>query len=118
MVVGTRRTQSSAAETDAIDVSRSIQRETGLTFHVATRFLPERIRVPTYVLYAFFREADEIVDDPDPPAPAVRRERLDRMRAQALGERPPESAVLEAFRDLVDRHDIRAVDIEAFFDAM
>lgn len=42
--------------------SKVIQRRTGKTFHVATRFLPERVRHPTYVLYAFFRLADEVVD--------------------------------------------------------
>ncbi|AWB28653.1 geranylgeranyl-diphosphate geranylgeranyltransferase [Halococcoides cellulosivorans] len=109
---------SDRASDDAIDVSRSIQRETGVTFHVATRFLPERVRVPTYVLYAFFREADEIVDDPDPPAPEIRRERLAKMRAAAHGDRPPESPVLDAFGDLSDRHGFTERDIEAFFDAM
>ena len=44
--------------------SRSIHRQTGKTFYFATRLLPERVRQATYVLYAFFRVADEIVDDP------------------------------------------------------
>ena len=43
--------------------TKAIQRRTGRTFHVATRFLPERVRYPTYALYAFFRVADEVVDD-------------------------------------------------------
>ncbi|MFW6436746.1 MAG: phytoene/squalene synthase family protein [Halococcoides sp.] len=109
---------SNRASDDAIDESRSIQRETGLTFHVATRFLPERVRSPTYVLYALFREADEIVDDPDPPAPEIRRDRLSTMRAAALGERSPDSPVLNAFRDMSERYGFDERDIEAFFDAM
>jgi len=39
--------------------SKAIQRQTGLTFHVATRLLPERVREPTHVLYAFFWIADD-----------------------------------------------------------
>jgi len=39
--------------------SKAIQLQAGLTFHVATRLLPERVREPTYVLYAFFRIADD-----------------------------------------------------------
>ncbi|MFC6726409.1 squalene/phytoene synthase family protein, partial [Halobium palmae] len=66
--------------------SKSIQQRTGKTFHLATRFLPKRVRHPTYVLYAFFRLADEVVDDPDGDlTPAQQRARLRAFRERALG---------------------------------
>lgn len=46
-----------------VGTSREKQRETGRTFHLATRVLPEWARHPTHVLYAFVRVADEVVDD-------------------------------------------------------
>ncbi|MFC4357674.1 phytoene/squalene synthase family protein [Halobium salinum] len=71
-----------------LELSKSIQQRTGKTFHLATRFLPERVRHPTYVLYAFFRLADEVVDDPDGGlTPEQQRRRLDEFRAAALGRR-------------------------------
>ena len=98
--------------------SRAIQRRTGRTFHIATRFLPERVRYPTYVLYAFFRTADDVVDDPDPGAPAELRAELGRMREAAMGERPSDDPVLAAFDRMRERYGIPDQEIEAFVDAM
>ena len=98
--------------------TKAIQRRTGRTFHVATRFLPRRVRYPTYVLYAFFRVADEVVDDADGAPPDEQAERLEALRAQALGERPPEGPVLEAFHEIAAEHDIPDAEINAFVDAM
>ena len=42
---------------------RTIHRETGTTFYYATRLLPARVRDEVYVLYGFFRLADEVVDE-------------------------------------------------------
>ncbi|SNZ18091.1 phytoene synthase [Natronoarchaeum philippinense] len=98
--------------------SKAIQRQTGRTFHVATRFLPERVRYPTYVLYAFFRVADEIVDDADGVPPEEQAAELESLRAQALGEKEPEGPVLSAFRELAVEHDISESEIDTFVDAM
>lgn len=98
--------------------SKAIQRQTGRTFHVATRFLPERVREPTYVLYAFFRIADQVVDDPNPPPPAVQRETLERIRAAALGERNTAEPVLSAFSSIRERVGIPDQEINAFIEAM
>jgi phytoene/squalene synthetase len=102
----------------SIRQSKAVQRHTGLTFHLATRLLPERVRHPTYVLYAFFRTADEVVDAADPGPPATRRRELERLRAAALGERETDDPVLEAVADLYARHDIAREDVDAFVDAM
>jgi len=103
---------------EQIEQSRAVQRRTGRTFHVATRFLPERVRYPTYVLYALFRTADEIVDDENPAPPAEQRRELERTRAAALGERDADDPVLAAFADLRERHDLPREEVDAFVDSM
>jgi len=103
---------------DQIARSKAIQQRTGKTFHVATRLLPPRIREATYVLYAFFRVADEVVDDPGDRTPDQQREELDRIRAAALGERETDDPVLAAFAELREEYDINADDVDTFIDAM
>jgi phytoene synthase len=97
---------------------KAIHRETGQTFYYATRLLPERIREQTYVLYGFFRIADEVVDgDHDRPPEAQRRE-LEAIRQAALGERAAEEPVVEAFDEIRARAGIPDAEIDAFIDAM
>jgi phytoene synthase len=103
---------------DPVQRSKAIQRKTGKTFHLATRVLPERVRHATYVLYAFFRVADEVVDAEDTAEPAVQRERLEQLRAEALGERETDDPVLSAFAELREEYDIDAEDVNVFVDAM
>ncbi|MEF8757563.1 MAG: phytoene/squalene synthase family protein, partial [Halobacteriales archaeon] len=97
---------------------KAIQRRTGSTFHLATRLLPKRIRYPTYVLYGFFRIADEVVDGPETPSPYEQARRLENLRDAALGNREPDDSVLEAFQDLKPRNDIADEEVDAFVDAM
>src|SRR6056297_1103239 len=101
-----------------ISTSKAIQRRTGKTFHLATRLLPERIRHATYVLYAFFRIADDVVDDPDPPPAERQLAELERIREAALGDREPTDPVLQAFVTVRDRYDIPDREIDEFVDAM
>jgi phytoene synthase len=101
-----------------IERTKSIQRRTGRTFHVATRFLPEYARHPTYVLYAFFRVADEVVDDAGDTPAEEQAAQLEAFREQALGESEPEGPVLEAFHDIAVEHDISEREIDDFIDAM
>ncbi|MFC7185432.1 phytoene/squalene synthase family protein [Halorubrum yunnanense] len=98
--------------------SKRIQRRTGKTFHVATRLLPKRIRHATYVLYGFFRTADEVVDAEDTGPPAEQRAELDRLRRAALGEEPTDDPVLEAFAEVTAEHGIADEDVRSFVDAM
>jgi phytoene synthase len=98
--------------------SKSIHRETGKTFYYATRLLPERVRHPTYVLYAFFRVADEVVDDPDGSSPAEQHEQLIDIRDAALGREPTDDPVLAAFSEVRDRYGIPDEEIVQFIDAM
>jgi phytoene synthase len=96
--------------------SKAIHRRTGTTFYIATRLLPGRVRHATYVLYAFFRIADEIVDDPDGP-PDTQREQLERLRGAALGGDTDDS-VLAAFSELRERYAIPNVVVSEFVEAM
>ncbi|SFR30507.1 phytoene/squalene synthase family protein [Halorubrum sodomense] len=105
-------------EQNQVARSKRIQRRTGKTFHVATRLLPKRIRHPTYVLYGFFRIADEVVDAEDTGSPAEQRAELDRLRAAALGEEPTDDPVLEAFAEVCERNGIPDEDVHSFVDAM
>jgi phytoene synthase len=106
-------------DADQVRRSKTIQRRTGRTFHVATRLLPERVRHATYVLYAFFRIADEVVDDPDAEYdPEEQADRLETLRAEALGEQAPDDPVLDAFRDLAEEYGIPDREIHLFVDAM
>jgi len=103
---------------DQLETSKAIQRRTGKTFHVATRLLPAEIRHATYVLYAFFRVADDVVDDPDPGPPDHQRRELDRIRRGALGETESDDPVLSAFRDVKEKYGIPDGEVHEFIDAM
>ena len=98
--------------------SKAIHRRTGTTFYVATRLLPERVRHATYVLYAFFRVADEVVDNAEPSSPDRQREQLERLREAALGRQETDDPVLAAFCELRERYAIPEDVIEEFVDAM
>ncbi|MFC3477125.1 phytoene/squalene synthase family protein [Halobacterium litoreum] len=101
-----------------ISTSKTIQQRTGKTFHLATRLLPKRVRNSTYVLYAFFRVADDVVDTTEDRDPERQREELERIREVALGERESDDKVLTAFRELAVRYDISDEDVNTFVDAM
>lgn len=98
--------------------SKAIHRRTGTTFYVATRLLPERVRHATYVLYAFFRVADEVVDNAERSPPERQREQLERLRDAALGRRDTDDGVLAAFCELRERYAIPESVVEEFVDAM
>jgi phytoene synthase len=98
--------------------SKRIHRSTGRTFYVATRLFPRRIREATYVLYAFFRVADDVVDTTAAVEPAAQRERLEEIRDAVLGRRPTDEPVLLATRDLLAEYDIPDAEVETFVDAM
>jgi phytoene synthase len=100
------------------DRGKEIHKETGRTFYYATRLLPERIREQTYVLYGFFRIADEIVDDDRELTPAAQRERLENLRTAALGRAEADEPVVEAFAQLREQEEIPDAEVDAFIDAM
>jgi phytoene synthase len=80
--------------------------------------LPDRVRYPTYVLYAFFRIADEVVDGEDTCPPADQRRELERILAAAPGAREADDPAIAAFADLRETHDIPREEVDAFLDSM
>jgi phytoene synthase len=100
------------------DRGKTIHRETGQTFYYATRLLPERIREQTYVLYGFFRVADEVVDDSSERPPESQRDQLERIRSAALGTAPAEEPVIEAFSEIREAEGIADGEVDEFIDAM
>jgi phytoene synthase len=98
--------------------SKSIHRRTGRTFYYATRLLPERVRRATYVLYAFFRVADEVVDNADGMSSEEQRRRLEEIRDAALGRVGTDDPVLAAFAEIREEYDIPEAEVEVFVDAM
>lgn len=97
---------------------KAIHRETGQTFYYATRLLPERIREQTYVLYGFFRIADEVVDDGAQQDPATQRRRLETLREAALGKAEATDPVVDAFATIREEEGIADAEVNAFIDAM
>jgi len=97
---------------------KSIHRNTGRTFYYATRLLPERVREQTYVLYGFFRIADEVVDGEEDRTPAEQRARLEALREAALGHEPAEDPVVEAFASVREETGIPETEVDEFIDAM
>jgi len=100
------------------DRGKAIHRETGQTFYYATRLLPERIREQTYVLYGFFRVADEVVDDGSEQSPATQRDQLESIRSAALGDSPADEPVIEAFSAIREGEEIADGEVNEFIDAM
>jgi phytoene synthase len=105
-------------KTSQLERGKTIHKETGGTFYYATRLLPARIRTPTYVLYGFFRVADEVVDGDHSLPPEEQRRRLDDIREAALGNAEAEEPVVDAFDEIRRGHGIPDEEIEAFLDAM
>ena len=97
---------------------KAIHRRTGQTFYYATRLLPERIREQTYVLYGFFRIADEVVDGGEETSVESQVTQLETLRAGALGERQVENPVVEAFAEIRASAGIPDEEVHAFIDAM
>jgi phytoene synthase len=80
------------------------------------------VRLAVHALYAFVREADEIVDGPGRAAdPAVRRAELDRyeqgLREALAGEASRDPAIT-ALVDAGRRHDLPLEQLDSYFDSM
>lgn len=97
---------------------KAIHRRTGQTFYYATRLLPERIREQTYVLYGFFRLADEMVDGEETLTDEAKVAELESLRAGALGETSSDEPVVEAFSEIRAASGIPDEEVNAFVDAM
>ena len=97
----------------------AILRAGSKSFHLASRLLPARVRVPTFALYAFCRHADDAVDDASSDWDA--RHAVDALRARidrAYGGRPADSVVERAFTGVVERFEIPRAIPDALVEGM
>ena len=83
---------------------RAMLRAGSKTFFQASLLLPQRVREPAGVIYAFCRQADDQVDLDRAPLAAVAR--LHERLALAAQGRPGATAVDRALADVLDRHAI------------
>jgi len=92
------------------------------TYYYATRRLPREVRPAVHALYAFVREADEMVDGPTRAAePAARRAALDRLEDDlsaglATGESP--RPAVTALVDAGARHDLPLGELGTYMESM
>jgi phytoene synthase len=106
----------------AYEHCRRLHRRHDPTYYWATRRLPPDIRLAVHALYAFVREADEIVDGPGRAAdPALRRAELDRyeqLLEEALAGAPARDPAIVALVDAGRRHDLPLHELGSYFDSM
>lgn len=107
---------STNVDPELVEKSRKIHRGSGKTFYLATRMFPKRIRHQTYVLYAFFRKADEIVDTTNPVD--NQEEKLENFKKSATGVKESDDPVLQAFNIVRENEGLQEGDIEAFISSM
>lgn len=97
---------------------KAIHRETGQMFYYATRLLPEGIRNQTYVLYGFFRIADEVVDGDEELGNETKAAALESLRGAALGDEPDDDPVVDVFSQLRMTAEIPTQKVKECIDAM
>ncbi len=95
---------------------RAAIRTGSLSFHAASRLLPQKVRDPALVLYAFCRLADDAVDENDEKAHAVLTlsERLD----LAYAGRPRNAPEDRAFAAIVEDFDMPRALPEALLEGL
>jgi 15-cis-phytoene synthase len=74
-----------------LDACRELMRGGSKSFHMASLFLPQRVRAPATALYAFCRVADDAIDNSAEPAQALLQLRT-RLDAIYAGHPGPEVA--------------------------
>lgn len=105
------------------DVQRckALNKQFGKSYYFATRFFPRELRDATYVLYAFFRVPDEMVDNPVDDNPAAIYTSLEAWRSKwrscyMLGD--SDEPVLRATYAVFKQYDIPYQYSEDFLQAM
>jgi 15-cis-phytoene synthase len=92
------------------------------TYYWATRRLPSEVRPAVHALYAFVREADELVDGPArAEAPEARRRALDSLEAdlaQGLATGASDRPAIVALADAGKRHDLPLEELGTYMASM
>ncbi len=85
------------------------------SFYLASRLLPERVRIPTYALYAFCRVADDEVDE----ASENKLARVDSLHARLdriFDGSPREHPVDRALTQVIEEHKLPRALLDALLD--
>ena len=92
------------------------------TFYFATLRLPPQMRPAVHALYAFVRQADDLVDGRHrPPHPAERRAALDALEHdlfEAVAGGQSANPAVAALADAGARHDLPLHELRAYMDSM
>jgi phytoene synthase len=104
-----------------VQYCKLLNKKHGKSYYFATRFFPRELREATYVLYAFFRVPDELVDNPVDDNPAAIYTSLEAWRskwrsAYMLGE--SDEPVLRATYAVFKHYNIPYQYSEDFLQAM
>jgi hypothetical protein len=95
---------------------REILRVGSKSFHAASLLLPERVREPASVVYAFCRVSDDAVDLVSPRESPAAVERLRGRLARVYEARPDNHPVDRALTVVVERHGLPRAVPEALLD--
>ncbi len=95
-----------------VSLSKEIMREGSKSFAAAARLLPRDVRVSAYLLYAWCRRCDDVIDGQDlgravradPRAPQERLDWLRRETSRALAGEAVEEPVFQALGLVAHRH--------------
>lgn len=102
-----------------IEKARRIERHFGKSYYLATVFLPKRSREAVFILYAFVRIPDEMVDNPTPgsdPSERIHTWKAEWEHAYHTGE--SKNDILLATREVFLSHNIPFSLSLEFLDAM
>ena len=92
------------------------------TYYYATRRLPAEVRPAVHALYAFVREADELVDGPgradDPEARRAALDRLEKDLAAGLATGRSHRPAIAALADAGARHDLPLDELSTYMESM
>lgn len=95
---------------------RGMIRTGSRSFYLASQLLPGELRQATYALYAFCREADDVIDGGDDPAAglALLQRRLTGIYGEAVPESPVDRALARVVREYAMPREILAALLQGF----
>jgi phytoene synthase len=103
-----------------IDYCKTLAQRHGKSYFFATQFFPRELREATYILYAFFRLPDDMIDVDDPSSD-IARKRLEGWKKdwrEAYFEGHAEHPVLRAAARIFKKYSIPFEYSESFLEAM
>ncbi len=106
---------------ECYELCRRVQERYSRTYYFSTRLFPREVRPHVHALYAFMREADEIVDDPGDATPDEQLASLESFEAatiSAISGDTVANPVLRAFANTVRLRRIDLSTVTAFMASM